>query len=219
MATALQSRLFGLPDTGPPRNDLEPVRTGWAYPAPKRYILRELSMKLDAGLQFFYKNPGFSQKVPVEGLAKVIAGILDPTAATPALIAGAVTTARAEETPLDLDIHGDPTFVFLRLDPTLNLRFDSDEAAVSLKDERVGDHYGGLRYVLEDGTVRAAPAVGCKLIYFAARPPALGPNGRYRHGFNFHVELVQRSPSATSRDTILPIIIDPDVGHPGGSQS
>jgi hypothetical protein len=47
----------------------------------------------------------------------------------------------------------------------------------------------------------------------------LAANGTYRHGFNFHLELIQASASATSGNTILPIIIDPDVGHPGGSNT
>jgi hypothetical protein len=213
MATALRE----INDAPSPENDLAPLRVEWPYAAPERYIFRELSMKLEGGLQFFYKNPVLSRDVPPGGLAKVIADILNPAPPAPALFAAAAAGVGAEETPLDLNIHGDPAFVFLRLDPTLNLRFDSDEAAVSLKDAGVADHYGGLRYVLEDGTVQPEPATGCKLVYFAAKPPVLADGEEYRHGFNFHLELVQVSPSATSPDSILPIIIDPDVGHPGGS--
>lgn len=216
MATALRE-----PDVSQaaPTNDLAPVRSEQPFEAPERYIFRELSMKLEGELQFFYKDPGLAQPLPEGGIAAVVAGILNPPAPAAAVMAAAVAAAVTQETPLDLNIHGDPAFVVLRLDPALNWRFDSDEAAVSLKDAGVADHYGGLRHVLADGTIQAEPAVGCKLVYFAAKPPVLGPDEKYRHGFNFHIELVQASSSSTSGDSILPIILDPDVGHPGGSQS
>lgn len=215
MATLLRERDLA---QHAPRNDLAPLRTDWIYAAPRRYIFRELSMKLDGGLQLFYKDPVLAQPVPAGGIAEVVAGILNPSPWGP-VVTAATASAVAQETPLDLNIHGDPAWVVLRLDPTLNWRFDSDEAAISLKAVEVSRFYGGLRHVLDDGTVRAGPTVGSRLVYFAARPPALAVNGSYRHGFNFHLELVQASASATSGDTILPIIIDPDVGHPGGSQS
>jgi hypothetical protein len=224
MATKLRDRELGLVQGGRPKNALHPVRANWPYPAPKRFIVRELSAKIEGGLQFFYKNPGLAKKVPAGGLACAIAEILNPPPM--GLIERIVAAAAAlvkpklkQQTPLDLNIHGEPAFVFLRLDPTLNLRFDSDEAAISLKDARVGNHYGGLQYVLEDGTVLSEPAAGCKLVYFAVSPPLLVKGEEYRHGFNFHLELDQLSPSATSEISVLPIIIDPDVGHPGGSDT
>lgn len=211
MATLLREADFGQTAPG---NDLAAVRSYWPYAAPARYIFRELSMKLEGGLQFFYKDPGLAQPVPPGGIEAVVADLLDPP---PPATDGSADSA--QETPLDLNIHGDPAYVVLRLDPSLNWRFDSDEAAVSLKDNSVADHYGELRHVLADGTIQTEPATGCRLVYFAAKPPALGPDGSYRHGFNFHIEIVQNSTSATGGESILPIIIDPDVGHPGGSES
>lgn len=216
MATALrQSDIAGIG----PSNDLAPVRSEWPYAPPGRYILRELSMKLEGGLQFFYKDPGLARQVPPGGIDEVVSELLDPPVRSSAVAAAASTAATAEQTPLDLNVHGDPAWIVLRLDPAINWRFDSDEAAVSLKDDAVASHYGGLRHVLADGSAQPEPATDCQLIYFAAKPPTLDADGSYRHGFNFHLEIVQLSPSATSPDSILPIIIDPDVGHPGGSDT
>jgi hypothetical protein len=216
MATALRNSEF---IEGSARNNLQPVQAALPFPAPTRYIFRELSMQIVGGLEFFYKDPSLAKPVPAGGIAEVVANILNPGAPAAAVMAAATAPGLAQETPLDLNIHGDSAYVVLQLDPELNWRFDSDEAAVSLKDGRVADHYGGLRHVLADGTVQIDPAIDCKLVYFAAKPPVLAPGEDYRHGLNFHIELVQNSPSATSPDTILPIILDPDVGHPGGSQS
>lgn len=61
-------------------------------------------------------------------------------------------------------------------------------------------------------------------LQFYCKDPVLAqpvPRGgiSYRHGFNFRIENGQKSTSATGGDLIVPIIVDPDVGHPGGSQS
>lgn len=191
------------------RNDLAPLPAEWPGAAPARFIFREISMKFEGGIKFFYKDPGLAQPLPAGGIAEVVAGLVAPPPGGLANL-GELT----EDTPLDLNIHGPSSYVVLRLDSDLNWRFDSNEPAVSLKDAAVGNHYGGLRHVLADGTVQEDPQAGCRLVYFVAQPPALPANGSYRHGFNFHVELIQVDNNASG---ILPIIIDPDVGHPGGS--
>lgn len=211
MATALQD--FELADA-PSRNDLAPVRTEWMRPNPARYVVRELTMALTGGLQFLYRDPGLAQPVPPGGIADVIAALTAPPPAAAGFAAG--VAGAEEETPLDLKIYGDPIFILLQLDPTLKWRFSDDHPAISLKDNDVAGHYGGLRHVMPDGTVQANPGVGCRLVYFAADPPQVGPDGNYSHGFNFHVELTNTGAHGTS---VLPIIIDPEVGYPGGSNT
>ena len=192
-------------------NQLAPVRTDDPGDAPARYIYRELTVALNGGLQFFYKNPGLAQPLPAGGIDEVIADLLAPVESNFFADVG----APALETPLDLNVHGDPAFVVLQLDPTINWRFSSTEPAVSLKDGAANEFYGGLRHVLPGGVAQEAPAPGCNMVYFTVRPPLNPPNGHYRHGLNFHVELSQNISGGGTG--ILPLIIDPDVGHPGGS--
>jgi hypothetical protein len=218
MATALRE---GGVAANAHKNSMTAVSGEWPYAPPERYIFRELTMELNNGLQFFYKDPGLAQPLPAGGIDVVIATLLPPPPAGAALVAAAVAAAgnAPQETPLDLKIYGAPTYVVLRLDPALNWRFSADGAAISLKNAGVANHYGGLRHVLDDGTPKVEPTEGCRLVYFAAMPPAVGANGQYRHGFNFHVELVQNSSGHSSEQSMLPIVIDPDVGYPGGSNT
>lgn len=211
MATALKNIE---PGEGPPRNDLAPVRTQALDATPERYVVRELTMALDGGFQFLYRDPGLAQPLPAGGIAAVVAGFAAPAAAVAFV---AAVRGMDGETPLDLQIYGPPIFVVLRLDPALNWRFSTDHPAISLKDNDVADHYGGLRHVMPDGTVQTDPGDGCRIAYFAANPPAVGEAGQYSHGFNFHVELTRTG--ANGKSEALPIIIDPDVGYPGGSNT
>jgi hypothetical protein len=215
MATALNLSEVG---QTVPANDLAPIRKEWPDAPPARYIFREVSLELNGGLQFFYRNPGLARPLLQGGIEAVIAALIAPPPRAVSLMAAPPGPA-VRQSPLDLRIYGLPAYVVLKLDPELNWHFSADQAAVSLKTATVGESYGGLRHVLPDGTIRPEPGPGCSIVYFVARPPAIGPDGSYRHGLNFHVELVQNISGGSSESSILPIIIDPDVGYPGGSNT
>lgn len=224
MATALKFKDI---ERSASTNHLAPIRADWPYPEPTRYIFRELSMECRNGLQFFYKDPGLAQPLPGGGIAEVVAQQLAARAGGGAAatgmgrygLAAAAAGNPPQQTPLDLKVIGTPTYIVLALDPQVNWHFDSDDSAISLKDIGATAHYGGLRHVLADGSVQAAPGADCRIVYFAASPPEVPENGQYRHGLNFHVQLTQNSSGHSSTASILPIIIDPDVGYPGGSNT
>lgn len=112
-------------------------------------------------------------------------------------------------TPLDLNVD-QPCRILLVLEDGLNWQFRQDGDAVTAKDDFAGS-YGGLVHILADGGLAqggTGPGAGCKAVSFAAVAPPTGA-GNYSHGFNFHVDIVQN-------DGILPLVIDPDIQHPGG---
>ena len=131
MATKLREADFAQTAAG---DDLAGVRSYWPYASRARYIFRDLSMKLESGLQFFHNDPVFAQPAPSGGVEAVVAGLPNPP---PPALAATTDEATFRESPLDINIHGDPAFVVLRVDPSLNWRFDWDEAALSLKNNSV----------------------------------------------------------------------------------
>jgi len=59
---------------------------------------------------------------------------------------------------------------------------------------------------------------GCMIAYFIADGAAAlddAPNGKYSHGFNFHLDLIYED--SDHQPSYMPIIIDPDIRYPGGS--
>jgi hypothetical protein len=205
MATALQDSEF---PPAAPRNDQIPVRSAWPASDPGRFVLREISMELGSdGLQFFYKTPGPAAPI-VGSLDALIAGLL-PGSGLPHGLPG------PDQTPLDLEVKDAPLLIVFRLDPGLNWHFSSTLPAVTHKRGEESAFYQGLRHVLADGAHSEAPGPGCRLVYFVADPPS----GSYQHGFNFNVGLVQRPASGSTEPTSLPLVIDPDIRNPGGSQT
>jgi hypothetical protein len=193
-------------------NDQVPLSADWQGPAPTRYVQRELTVRLTSdGLEFLYRDPEPAADLPAGGLQAVLAPAPPPAASLAEALAPAAEAQLA--TPLDLNIQDVPTYVVLRLDPALNWCFSPGHPAISLKDGAAGAHYGALRHVGPDGSESAAPVAGCRLVHFIASPPmAAGATATYRHGTNFHVDLMQRS--ADGKLSVLPLIIDPDIRNP-----
>jgi hypothetical protein len=118
------------------------------------------------------------------------------------------------ETPIDINIQK-PSYIVLKLDKSLNWQFSSSNDAVTMKRD-YGRSYTGLSYIFDEGTanvrVTQSPDDGCRVVFFAAEnPPAL-----YSNGFNFHIEILQGAGAGLKK---LPLIIDPEVKHPGGAGS
>jgi hypothetical protein len=201
---------------------------------PERYVVREISFLMDSdGLQFLYKDSTQGMRIPQEGGMRAVVPDLTDTVfpATLGLKGAGLATA---ETPLDLALEGGeagPAYLVFKLDPRLNWRFSRNEPAITLKNEEHCQFYGDLTYAELRGNdrndvdlVKEVELAGngnntrvenCRLVYFKANPPA----GEYKHGFNFHVELIQRPHFGSDEPRILPIIIDPDIRFPGGSQA
>lgn len=58
---------------------------------------------------------------------------------------------------------------------------------------------------------------GCRFSYFIADPSKFitNANNEFQHRFNIHIDLLEMD--GATIDSYMPIIIDPDVRHPGGN--
>jgi hypothetical protein len=197
-----------------PRNDRAEIRLN-APAVPTRYAIREIGFAMINGrLQFTFADHGQAEPLPPGGIDEVVAGLLTPSpAAMLELSAGAAAAAAAPmPTPLDVDVSGNPIWLIYMLAEPSNMRFSATLKAMTHKRIENRAYYGGLRHVTRS-VESSQPLAGCRLIYFAAAPPAVA---KYRHGFNFNVELEQ-DPGTDGNPRSLPIEIDPDIRHPGGS--
>lgn len=218
MATALKNPDWSR-DTdqtqGPPFQDDDgqfPVRTEAPEVVPDRVIIREISFLMDSeGLQFLYRDASPASPLPGSNIDTVI-DHLATGRPLPILDMGDAA-AGFDGTPLDLGVTGEPTYIVFKLDPRLNWRFSDRDAAISHKNADDAGYYGGLRHVRPNGTHSERPVADCRIVFLVAMPPS----GEYKHGFNFHVDLIQKPHLDHTKERILPLIIDPDIRFPGGS--
>ncbi|MBB3587742.1 nucleotide synthetase [Sphingomonas sp. BK481] len=187
-----------------PINDVAPV--GWKPNVVLIFVIDFIVT--DAGhLHFGYS---FKEKAQFSDLNEA----LDRARAT-----GASLTW---ETPLDIDVN-DKALVFVGLAKNRNWEFSPRSDGASLKQPIGG--YGKLLHVFDNTTIPGGRPMtsGCKMICFSAfSPPTLDTNvPDYCHGMNFHVDIIQ--PDAREDGSVvekrLPLIIDPDIRHPGGNQA
>jgi len=217
MATALKERQIGAPDAADTaqaqtwENERFPVRRHPPDVLPERYIVREMSFLMDSdGLQFLYKDSALAWPLPEKKIDPVIPRFTRPVSPMIGLSGAGLATA---ETPLDLSITGGPAFLIFKLDPRLNWRFSQSLPAITHKKEADSACYGGLTYVDQHGVYSDSPIAECRLVFLVTDPP----EGDYRHGFNFNVELIQKPHVGQYEPRILPVEIDPDIRFPGGS--
>ncbi len=189
-----------------------PVRTEDPDVVPERVIIREISFLMDSeGLQFLYRDASPASRLPggnidtvIEQLAK---GLPLP------LVDMGDATSGSDGTPLDLGVTGEPAYVIFKLDPRLNWRFSDSDPAISHKNAEDTDYYCALQHVRPNGSYSSRPVADCRIVFLVAMPP----DGEYKHGFNFHVDLIQKPHLDHTKERILPLIIDPDIRFPGGS--
>jgi hypothetical protein len=165
-------------------------------------------------IYFNFKNPGNRFKYPGTTEGELTAFLTTiPGMSVPAM-RGPSVTKMMDETPLDLNVDR-PSAIVLAVPDRSNMQF-AQGLPVSLKSAVSATGYCNLRYVRyrADGGAELAsePFAGCKAVVFFATNP---PEGQaYGHGFNVHVDVVQRRPDGVTQ--ILPIILDPEVKNPGG---
>lgn len=206
MATALKEIITA------PRNDRAEISLNVPAP-PTRYAVREIGFAMvNDRLQFTFAADGLAEPLPPGGIDEVVAGLLTPPPAAMTAFGLEGIAAEPMPTPLDVDVSGDPIWLIYMLAEPSNMRFSASLKAMTHKQIEHRRFYGGLRHVAK-GVESSQPLAGCRLIYLAAAPPAVAD---YRHGFNFNVELEQ-DPGTDGNPRSLPIEIDPDIRHPGGS--
>jgi hypothetical protein len=174
-------------------------------PVPNRIVVRELTVDESSPIgPIMFKQPDKSH--PCGDPA-------DITQMINRLLAGPYNhnpDAQRYVKPLDLNL-GVSTCFIIRLDPSFNWRFSSKLRGVMLGPVKVGDenYYSNLRHVLDDGTESPNPfaSQSCRMIYFIGEAIPAG----LPHPFNLNIEFVY------GIDNTVPIVIDPDIRHPGGS--
>jgi len=213
MATALNYLDYINGNAAAPRNDRADLSPN--MPAvPTRYAIREIGFSMINGkLQFAFKSNDLAQNLPAGGIDEVVAGLLVPPPVMSASVFAAFAAPPAPTTPLDLDVAKGPIWLIYMLSEPGNMRFSAALKAMTHKEVKHRPFYGHLRHATAAGP-SSRPLADCRLIYFAAAPPA----GSYRHGFNINVELDQ-DPDSNGNPRVLPMEIDPDVRHPGGSET
>lgn len=124
---------------------------------------------------------------------------------------------RKFKTPLSLQ-NRKHAYIIIKL-AGKNWQFSYDKAPFSLSVEaaRTGAYLHARKVdpqgrIVEPGT----PTANCKIAFFVAEGHNVW-NGTdsFSHGFNLHLDL--RYKDSETRDSFMPIIIDPDVRYPGGS--
>lgn len=221
MATVLKSRTFTpsitptvprIPTSAVDDNAQVPVRAASPGVVPKRVIIREMSFLMDsAGLQFLYNDATPAMPLPGGNIDMVIEHLVKGKPLPRGDLGD--SSAGSDGTPLDLGVTGEPAYVVFKLDPRLNWRFSDNDPVISHKQANEAAFYGGLRHVRSNGTYSDKPVAGCMMVFLVAVPPS----GNYKHGFNFHVDLIQKPHLDHTKERILPLIIDPDIRFPGGS--
>jgi hypothetical protein len=101
-----------------------------------------------------------------------------------------------------------------------NWQFSGAEPPFSIAIEQwdKGLYYEARKVHLGKKLGKDAKQNGCMIAYFIADGAAAyddAPEGKYSHGFNFHLDFVYKNHK--SEDTYMPVLIDPDIRYPGGS--
>jgi hypothetical protein len=193
------------------------IPTGLPAQPPERIIVRELDFMAGASGPLGFRQPDRPHACgSFADVQDLVARIVDPNRGydpnRPSI---------PYKRPLDVSLRAPTCFIF-RLSDNWNWRFSRSTKAATLG-PNVGVNilnYGGLRHVLPNLPHQEGPFTRhdqfCKLIYFFARPVAGNPTPGFNHAYNLNIELVFPDDDQ-GNPNVIPIVIDPDVRHPGGS--
>lgn len=179
---------------------------------PQRVVVREIDMAPPGSLYpFVLHRPDRSH--PIDDLAEIIESIREDRYQRKYPV-------NQYYRPLDMKLSVPTCFVFF-LSSRWNWRFSSKSKGALLGDIEADlrKNYTKLRHVLDDneGSPDRHPHDKfCKIIYFNANPPAT-PVPDFNHPFDLMVEFVYPDGDGPNKQNTIPIVIDPDIRHPGGS--
>jgi hypothetical protein len=128
---------------------------------------------------------------------------------------------RSKDTHLSINFDKIPlSYVVLKLSSRRNWQFSRTTAPFMMdrKDQGKGGFLEARRFDSSGAVINnATKADGCQFAYFIVDPSKfdIDADGGFQHRFNIQIDLLELDgPSIDSR---IPIIIDPDVRHPGGN--
>lgn len=183
------------------------------FPLPTRVIVREIEIAENAMGPLVYRRPDRATVVQDDSdIRDIIKDIRDDDydyqEDVPTFFK-----------PLDLNLSA-PTCFIIRLTGGLNWRFSHKTKGATLGPTADPTNYCNLMHVYDDNVGQPGPhphGKYCRMIYFYAKPPAGTPTPRFKHAFNLNIEFVYPDGIDDDRINTIPIVIDPDVRHPGGS--
>ncbi len=211
MARSLDVRM-----SSPNQHRINEPTTANPAPTPQRIIVREIGIGNPAGDKpYVYLEP--DKHHPYNGQASLDAILLG-------LINGNYNQQGPVDQyyrPLDLNLSYPSIIVFwLNAEPSWRFSHKSYGATLGEFDvpsER--NNYFSLRHVLLDPSGSESyfndHTKRCRIIYFTAKPP----NRSFFHPFNLNVEYLFNDVNGDSKPNTLPVVIDPDIRNPGGSES
>lgn len=127
---------------------------------------------------------------------------------------------RSKDTHLSINFDKIPlSYVVLKLSSRRNWQFSSANAPFMMdkKDEGAERFFEPRRFNARGEVIdNSKTADGCTFAYFIVDPSKfeMDSEGGFQHRFNIHIDIVEGDD--TTIDNRIPIIIDPDVRHPGG---
>jgi hypothetical protein len=186
----------------------KPILDNPSFPPPQRLIVRQIDLDLGGGeFNLVFREPDKSH--PVASLPGVLQKIQNSQYQNQLPVP-------EYHRPLDLNIV-EPSLVVIFLSYGWKWRYSHQRFGITLGENVDQSYYANLRHVL--GRVTSPNPFGhldgmCRIAHFLARPEA----GTFAHSINFNVELVHEDVFGDPPNT-TPIVIDPDIRNPGGSQS
>lgn len=130
---------------------------------------------------------------------------------------------RSKDTHLSINFENmPPSYIVLKLSSRYNWQFSRAFAPFTMDRRDQGYHrfFDARRFnaagdVIENSVLEN----NCRFAYFTVDPTKFVANaqGEFQHRFNIHIDLLEMDGSTI--DSFIPIIIDPDVRHPGGNGS
>ena len=211
-----------------PAKDLPPGKN-----LPSKAIIRKIDMPknsktLDIQFSTGYAAITLSKTVTIESILKKLSAKVDPSAKIADPYPVGEGLLKDVSSPISLDLEGDAYVIYV-LDDTTSWQFCTTGSPFSI--ENIKDASGKMKpdfYALPrrwgkkspDDTTEVdqshendASLKECKIAYMVALSAG---RGDYIDRFNIHLELIVQN-KWNKVPILVPIILDPDIRHPGGS--
>jgi len=98
-----------------------------------------------------------------------------------------------------------------------NWQFSHDDGPITIE-EKADDAIFEAHHIDASGALKVPPKPGCRAAYVIAdADAAYDAAGKYQHRINLHVDFISEDENGDPT-IFMPIIIDPDIRHPGGTE-
>jgi len=186
---------------------------------PDRVIVREIDFRVPGRRLEFYFSRGRTVDLAATGqtLQSVVDSVCDGTFQFPAQ---PPRLNRPYRSPLSLE-NDQLSYVVYLLNSGKDWQFARRGWPISIAVARTKNYYAAHRADAsghagaDDGSNFSRERDGCHVAFFIADGRLASSDEKYGDFINIHVDLVYRD---TDETRFMPLIIDPDVRYPGGSE-